>query len=96
MIHHSLDLIEECMVVERNDGQIEAPGRKKDDRVIAAALAIMPWVSTMRVKLWQMGETRAKASERRAKFVEQNRVETPTEQVADRVVRDYLQRIGVR
>ena len=96
MIHHSLDLIEECMVVERNDGQIESPGRKKDDRVVAAALAIMPWVSTMRVKLWQMGETKARAQERRAKFVEQNRNETPTEVVADRVVREYLQRIGVR
>lgn len=57
---NSLALLEEMKKVERLDGKIEAPGRSKDDRVIAAALATMGWRDWMQVRLAHSGITRAK------------------------------------
>lgn len=94
MIHHSLDLLSECRTVIRDDGMIASPGRKKDDRVIASALAIMPWVSSMKMSLWQMNETYQVAKEREAKMRAQNRDETAVETVVDRTVKNFLKRLG--
>ena len=96
MIHHSMDLIAEARTVVREDGTIASPGRKKDDRVIGAALAIMPWVSSIKMKLWQMGETYERVKEREARLRAQNREETPVENATDRTVRSFLKSIGVR
>jgi len=60
---NSLQLLEEMKKVERNEGKIEAPGRSKDDRVIAAALATMAWREWMQVRLAHAGVTRARQNE---------------------------------
>ena len=96
MIHHSLDLIDECNTVVRDGGVIESPGRKKDDRVVASALAIMPYVSNMKLKLVQMGEGYENARARRQKRIETGNEPTATENTVERSVRNLLKQIGVR
>jgi hypothetical protein len=52
-------LIEEMKNVIRTDGSLGAPGRGKDDRVIAAALAHLCWVDYIQIRMVQAGITRA-------------------------------------
>ena len=46
--------------VQREDGQIEAPGRGKDDRVIAGGLAVIAWKDFFQLRLAALGVTRSK------------------------------------
>jgi len=48
---HSVELIEECNKVEIEDGSIGAPGREKDDRVIAFGLALRAWLDMLHPQL---------------------------------------------
>ena len=95
MVHHSLELMDECRSVVRDDGVIASPGRKKDDRVIAGALAVMPYVGTMKLKLMQMGETMAVAKGRRQVREERGQEQTGAETAIERTVRGHLQRLGI-
>ena len=47
----SMDLLEEMKGIVREDGFIGAPGRGKDDRVIAAALATIAWAEQVQPRL---------------------------------------------
>jgi hypothetical protein len=58
---NSMHLLEEMKSVVYESGQIQAEGRKKDDRVIAAALCHEAWVRWARSKLRGMGLTYLKA-----------------------------------
>lgn len=53
----SPDLVDEMRGIEREDGDIGAPGRGKDDRVVAAGLAIVAWYDFVRVPLQAIGLT---------------------------------------
>ena len=83
----SLDLIEEMKTIVRDGGSIEASGRNKDDRVIAAALAAAAFAEQVQPKLVQQGITR---------LVSMKQEEYTPEQIAvGRNVSDYLKKIGV-
>jgi Terminase RNaseH-like domain len=83
----SLDLIEEMKTIVRDGGSIEASGRNKDDRVIAAALAAAAYAEQVQPRLVQQGITRS---------ISMKQEEYTPEQIAvGRNVSDYLKRIGV-
>lgn len=84
----SPECLEEMKKIQREEnGDIAAPGRSKDDRVIAAALATVAWHDFLRVQLAMKGMTKAKADK------------TPDGQVPisaiGRNVNGYLQAIGI-
>jgi len=80
-ILNSMHLLEEMKSIVYENGQIQAEGRKKDDRVIAAALAHEAWVRWARQKLRGMGMTYLKAQQS-----EQN----PTPTQVQRMALNYL------
>jgi len=83
----SLDLIEEMKTIVRDGGSIEASGRNKDDRVIAAALAAAAYAEQVQPRLVQQGITRS---------ISMKQEEYTPEQIAvGKNVSDYLKRIGV-
>jgi hypothetical protein len=83
----SLDLIEEMKTIVRDGGSIEASGRNKDDRVIAAALAAAAFAEQVQPRLVAQGISRA---------VSQKQEEYTPEQIAvGKNVSDYLKKIGV-
>ena len=71
---HSTELLNEMKNVVIEDGSIGAPGRGKDDRVIASGLATMAWVDFIRMRLVQMGVTRQKAVRAAAGMAEETTV----------------------
>lgn len=56
---YSLPLIEEMLTVAQEGGTIEAPGRNKDDRVMAAALATRAWIDMVRPSMLAANATYA-------------------------------------
>jgi hypothetical protein len=60
MLVRSKDCIDEMKGIVRDEGTIGAPGRGKDDRVVAAALAAVAWADYIRIRLVQMGATKSK------------------------------------
>jgi hypothetical protein len=79
----SVELLNEMQKVVRDDGMIGAPGRGKDDRVIAAGLAHVAWADFLRMQAIQMGITKPLTAEGAA-------------QVAmGSTVKGYLKRIGI-
>lgn len=89
LIINSTDCLEEMKNVIRVEGglTIEAPGRKKDDRVVAQALAVLAWSDLLRVRLGMMGLTRAKSAERDA---------NPNAAPEGRSISNYLKQLGVK
>ena len=83
----SLDLIEEMKTIVRDGGSIEASGRNKDDRVIAAALAAAAFAEQVQPRLVQQGITRS-VSMKQEDY-------TPEQIAVGRNVSDYLKKIGV-
>jgi hypothetical protein len=84
---YSLDLIEEMKTIVRDGGSIEASGRNKDDRVIAAALAAAAFAEQVQPRLVQQGISRS-VSRKQEEF-------TPEQIAVGKNVSDYLKRIGV-
>jgi hypothetical protein len=84
---HSMELLEEMKGIVREDGFIGAPGRAKDDRVIASALAAVAFAEQVQPRLIAARITRevSKAQED----------STPEEIAVGRNVSDYLKRIGM-
>jgi hypothetical protein len=80
----SAGLCDEMKNVVREDGTLGAPGRGKDDRVIASCLATIAWADFTRMKLVQIGETREKAISRHGQ----------TEKSPDNVA-NYLRQVGI-
>jgi hypothetical protein len=87
MAIYSVDLIEEMKTIVRDGGSIEASGRNKDDRVIAAALACAAYAEQIQPRLIAQKVTRD---------ISRKTDEMTPEQVAvGRNVSDYLKRIGI-
>ena len=83
----SLDLIEEMKTIVRDGGSIEASGRNKDDRVIAAALAAVCYAEQIQPRLIAAKITR-EVSEAQESF-------TPEQIATQSTVSNYLKRIGL-
>jgi Terminase RNaseH-like domain len=83
----SLDTLEEMKGIVRENGFIGAPGRNKDDRVIACALATVCWAEQVQPRLIAQKLTR-EISKSQEDF-------TPEQLSVGRNVSDYLKRIGM-
>jgi hypothetical protein len=83
---HSMELLEEMKGIVRDGGSIQAPGRGKDDRVIAAALAAAAYAEQVQPQLLIRRLTRDVSKAQEAL--------TPEEVTVGRNVSDYLKRIG--
>ena len=83
----SLDTLEEMKGIVRESGFIGAPGRNKDDRVIACALATVCWAEQVQPRLIAQKITRD-ISKSQEDF-------TPEQLSVGRNVSDYLKRIGM-
>lgn len=84
---YDMDTIEEMKTMVRDGGSIEASGRNKDDRVIAAALACAAFAEQVQPRLIAQKITRT-VSRVQDDF-------TPEQLTVGRNVSDYLKRIGV-
>jgi hypothetical protein len=84
---YSEETIDEMKTIVRDGGSIEASGRNKDDRVIAAALACVAFSEQVQPKLIAMKYTRQVARAQDEKSAEQVAV--------GRSVANYLKAIGV-
>lgn len=83
----SMDLLEEMKTIIREDGFIGAPGRAKDDRVIASALATVAFAEQVQPRL-----IAAKIS-RQVSLAQEDM--TPEQISVGKNVSDYLKKIGV-
>jgi hypothetical protein len=84
---YSEDTIEEMKTIVRDGGSIEASGRNKDDRVIAAALAAAAYAEQVQPKMMAMKLTK--------EVSRQYDKSTPEEIAVGKNVSNYLKRIGV-
>lgn len=88
-VPHSAELLEECRLMERRGGSAPAASSGHDDRVLAAALAVMCWSDQMRTQLlargviWREGEGSSDPETATAA--------NPTEYL----IQNYLRRIGI-
>jgi hypothetical protein len=84
---YSMDLLEEMKTIVRENGFIGAPGRAKDDRVIAAALACVAFAEQVQPRLIAQRLTREVSQQMQDKSAEE--LSTATN------VSNYLKRIGM-
>ena len=85
----SKGLVEEMSKITRQEGSApSAAGKNKDDRVIAAALAVTAWNDQLRTQLMMENQT--------YELVERAKVQTPIQSVTARTLDNYLQLIGVK
>jgi hypothetical protein len=83
----SMETLEEMKSIVRENGFIGAPGRNKDDRVIACALATVCWAEQVQPRLVAQKITK-EISKSQEDF-------TPEQLSVGRNVSDYLKRIGM-
>jgi hypothetical protein len=83
----SMDLLDEMKGIVREGGFIGAPGRGKDDRVIASALAAVAYAEQVQPRLIAMRLTKE------ISHAQEN--QTPEQIAAGRNVSNYLKRIGM-
>jgi len=83
----SMETLEEMKSIVRENGFIGAPGRNKDDRVIACALATVCWAEQVQPRLVAQKITK-EISRSQEDF-------TPEQLSVGRNVSDYLKRIGM-
>jgi hypothetical protein len=87
MAIYSTELIDEMKTIVRDGASIEATGRNKDDRVMAAALATAAYAEQLQPRLIAQKLTRD--TSRKTDEM------TPEQVAVGRNVSDYLKRIGV-
>jgi hypothetical protein len=87
MAIYSIDAIEEMKTIIRDGASIEASGRNKDDRVMAAALATAAFAEQLQPRLIAQKLTRQVS-----RTLDDS---TPEEIAVGRNVADYLKRIGI-
>ena len=84
---YSMDTLEEMKGIVREGGSIHAPGRGKDDRAIATALAAAAYAEQLQPRLLMERLTRAVSSAQE--------LITPEELSVGRNVSTYLKKIGI-
>lgn len=87
MLIRSKPLIEEMMSVKQDNNEIGAPGRGKDDRVMAAAFAVSAWREWVQPGMLAMNMTYEDTMRREA-----GEVDTGADTVGN-MVRNYLKRV---
>jgi len=87
MIVHSLELLEEMKSIRRDGSTIAAPGRSKDDRVMASALAAVAFAEQIQPKLI-MRQISRKVSHQQESY-------TPEQLSVGRNVSTYLKKLGI-
>jgi hypothetical protein len=85
---YSMDLLEEMKTIVREDGFLGAPGRSKDDRVIASALATVAWAEQVQPRLITNYITRDKQAK--------DAVLPESDLYVGKVAANYLAKIGLR
>lgn len=85
MIPRSVPMLEECRHIVNDDGSIEAEGGYKDDRVIAAALALEAW------QMWSIPQLRAA----KLTYARAQEMEATGGQPLDRHIIDFLKRQNI-
>ena len=89
----SRELVGEMANIVREAGQAPAaPIHRKDDRVIAAALAILAWNDQVRTKLMAQGLS---YEDYQRKMEMENKAAPAPQQVGTRMVRDYMKKMGI-
>jgi hypothetical protein len=83
----SMDTLEEMKGIVREGGSIHAPGRGKDDRVIAMALACAAYAEQLQPRLLMERLTR--------QVSHSQELITPEELTVGRNVSTYLKRLGM-
>ena len=83
----SIDLLEEMKTIRRDGASISAPGRSKDDRVMAAGLAAVAYAEQIQPRLL------AERITREVSHAQQNH--SAEELAVGRNVSDYLKKIGM-
>lgn len=78
--------IDEMKGVVREDGFLGAPGRAKDDRIMASGLATVAWLDFVRIRLVQMNMSMANAAKQEA---------AGTGGQVNKTVENYLRGIGL-
>jgi len=86
LLANSTELLEEMKGIRMEDGFIGAPGRGKDDRVIATALGVIAWADKIQTKLLLMNNTYER--EQAAKELR------GSVRSIDNTVQNYLKNIG--
>jgi hypothetical protein len=84
----SMDTLEEMKGIVRENGFSGAPGRGKDDRVIASALAAVAYAEQIQPRLIAGKDYPCKSVPHKRSF-------TPEQISVGRNVSDYLKRIGM-
>ena len=79
--------IDEMKNIVREDGYLGAPGRGKDDRIVAAGLATVTWIDYVRIRMVQMQLSRENCMKRDS----EGKAGGGTEKTVER----YLKQIGV-
>jgi len=83
----SMDTLDEMKCIVREQGFLGAPGRGKDDRVIACALAVAAYAEQLQPRLLQMKITREVSRSQQTM--------TPEEIAVGKNVSNYLKHIGI-
>jgi len=83
---NSTELLDEMKTIVRNNGTISAPGRGKDDRVMATALAVVAFAEQVQNQMIVRRITRDMAHKIQDR--------TPEELSVSRNVSTYLRNIG--
>jgi hypothetical protein len=93
VVPYSRELVSEMTSIERLAGQAPgAPDHRKDDRVIAAALAILAWNDQVRPKLMAQGLIFKNAQQEAAELAAQN---NGVAVAGPRMVRTYMKSLGI-
>lgn len=87
----STECLNEMKYVIRTDGELGAPGRGKDDRVIASALAAIAWKDHLQLRLAYLGYTKAAAAEMK----DPNRMTTPLARSVSKYLMMFKDKQGV-
>jgi hypothetical protein len=85
LVARSKDLFDEMKNCIRENGTLGAPGRGKDDRVVASCLSVVAWQDFIRMRLVQQGITKASSMQK----------ESQRENGATANVASYLKSIGL-
>ena len=83
----SMELLDEMKTIKRDQGSIQAQGRGKDDRVIAAALAAAAYAEQVQPRLIQMRVTKENSKK--------TETLTPEQISGQRSISSYLKSIGI-
>jgi len=97
---HSLELIDEMRIIVREDGFLGASGRGKDDRVVAACLAIVQYSDHLKYRLAADKRTYAAEMLKRDRQEREERdgvkLDESVSNALTRGVRTYLKQVGIK